>query len=627
MATIKDYRDRESYIKKANEVESQYGIPHNLLVGLLKTESAFNKDVISGKRKSSAGAIGIAQFMPNTAKEFGIDPTNPIQSIEAAGKYLSNNYKKLGDWDDTLRSYNMGLGGVQKWKAGRRNLPKETQEYVGKVYKNAKIEYKPTNYNYSNTPIADEAIRQANVYFEDTPTNAVKDLPNTEEIVNFTPEEDEIEEVEDKDIQEVKQQTKEYNFLEEYKALVNQQQPIQEEEIIQEQQIPKKNLTDIYNEVSQFIDTPTTYAQQGIALNTGLTGTALMNNLPKNKSDKRKPSDIVKVKSSLNEGEINYVRTTNSLEGLDKRKKPIEQNAVNDFVDWYSHPATKERFTKNTGLDANRLQDFVAKGLRTPMREAESNEDIGYLSKLGADALYTSPYFQQANQRTTNSKTGEILYQRQRESTSYSKAPNMQSVLGHELTHASNIDGVLAPALQRVLGDVNSQKKGTFKRDREYLEHPEESYGNFHMFRQNLGLKPGQKINEDQLKKLVEEKGLDEEIFYKAYDDDKIVKAINTIADISKDQGNVYAQTGCKIIKDQKGQINHPWQITEIQGNKMTSEGYGDYITLFVKPNAGKPQIIKPNTGEYTFEGATKFTEYPITENEEKFLKYIKKIR
>ncbi len=270
------------------------------------------------------------------------------------------------------------------------------------------------------------------------------------------------------------------------------------------------------------------------------------------KKDVRKSSDVVKLKSTLNSDEVNYVRTSKSSDKTVPRTKPVEQQASDDFVEWYSDPATKEKFTKNTGLDSARLQDFIGRGLRTPLREAESNEDIGYLSQLGADAVYQSPYVKEANNSNVNKKSGEILYQKQRESTSYSKAPNMRSVLGHEIAHASKVDAVLGPALQRVLGDVNNQTKGTFKRDREYLAHPEESYGNFHMFRKNLGLKPGQKVNEKQLKKLVEEKDLGEEIFYKAYDDDKIVKAINTIASSGKPNNQQtnrgYAKNGKKLI-------------------------------------------------------------------------------
>ncbi len=574
MPTIKDYRERQVYIDKANQVESQYGIPHNLLVGLLKTESGFNKDVISGKRKSSAGATGIAQFMPATAKEFGIDPRDPIASIEAAGKYLSNNYKKLGNWDDTLRSYNLGLGGVNKWKAGKRKLPKETEEYVGKVYKNGKINIGISPTQTSQTPVSDAAIAQANTYFSEQTTTDVKDLQNTEEIVNFEAEPDEIvaekEETQDKDIQEVQKQTAEYNFLEEYKALVNQQQPeavVQEE--IQQPQIPQQNLTDIYNQVSEFVDAPV--AQQGGAISSVFGHTGLLNILPtdliENKTDQRKLSDVVKIKSSLNEGETNYVRTTKPSDKPVNRVNPLEREAATEFNAWYSDPATQQRFSKNTGLDPARLQDFVGKGLRTPTRAAESNEDIGYLSQIGADALYTTPYYQQMNQRTSNDKTGEILYQKQRESSSLSKAPNMKNVLQHEFAHASNLDAVLAPALNRVLGDVNNQTKGTFKRDREYLSHPEETYGNFHMFRKNLGLKPGQKIDEKQLQQLVKEKGLDEEIFYKAYDDDKIVKAINTIAQNNNKEEVFYSQQGTLVDNLKRDFGNKPKQMYLPEGS------------------------------------------------------------
>lgn len=65
------------------------------------------------------------------------------------------------------------------------------------------------------------------------------------------------------------------------------------------------------------------------------------------------------------------------------------------------------------------------------------------------------------------------------------------------------------------------------------------------------------------------------------------------------------------IIRDQQGQRKYPNQITEIQGNIMATDGYGD-IPLYVVPDTGEPKIIFPNTGEHIFKGATKFTEYPI---------------
>ena len=58
----------------------------------------------------------------------------------------------------------------------------------------------------------------------------------------------------------------------------------------------------------------------------------------------------------------------------------------------------------------------------------------------------------------------------------------------------------------------------------------------------------------------------------------------------------------------------------------MSTTGYGD-IPLYVVPDVGEPQIIQATTGNYSFPNATKFTEYPLTNNEQKFLKYIAKIR
>jgi hypothetical protein len=68
------------------------------------------------------------------------------------------------------------------------------------------------------------------------------------------------------------------------------------------------------------------------------------------------------------------------------------------------------------------------------------------------------------------------------------------------------------------------------------------------------------------------------------------------------------------IIKDDMGQWAHPGEITEIQGNNMATHGYGD-MPLYVVPNVGKPRVVEANTGNHTFPGATKFTEYPMKKN------------
>lgn len=262
---------------------------------------------------------------------------------------------------------------------------------------------------------------------------------------------------------------------------------------------------------------------------------------PVSKKDIRKEKDLVKVlpNSSLYpEDEANYIRTTKSLEGLGKRSKPLEQQATNEFVDWYQHPETLKRFGENTGMDPARLQDFVGKALRTPMRPAKEDD---YLTSED-NAKWRSPFWQDQNYRTLNKNTGEILYQPNLESTyGLEKTKN---ILAHELGHASSLDELLGPKLMGILGEPTH----VFKKEKAYIGSPNEAYGNFHEFRKNLGLKPGQKIDESTLKKLTKKKGLDQERFYRAYSPDKITKAINTIAyNPNNNEDVTYAQDGAEI--------------------------------------------------------------------------------
>lgn len=77
-------------------------IDPGVLASLLNTESGFNPSIIS-----SAGAVGIAQFLPSTATQFGINPYNPTESINAAAEYLN----QLGYSSNpalALAEYNVG---------------------------------------------------------------------------------------------------------------------------------------------------------------------------------------------------------------------------------------------------------------------------------------------------------------------------------------------------------------------------------------------------------------------------------------------------------------------------------------------------------------------------------------
>lgn len=111
--------------------QDKYGIPNNFLAKLLNEESRFRPDIISGQTKSPVGAVGIAQFMPKTAAELGVNPTDPMSSIDGAGRYLSQLYAQFGNWPEAVAAYNWGMGNVTK--KGLANAPTETVNYVQNI--------------------------------------------------------------------------------------------------------------------------------------------------------------------------------------------------------------------------------------------------------------------------------------------------------------------------------------------------------------------------------------------------------------------------------------------------------------------------------------------------------------
>lgn len=118
MAIDKDY---------LNNLEEQYGLPPGLLSAQMAAESGGDAKAVSPK-----GALGAFQFMPGTAKQYGIDPLDPQQAAEGAARMnadLLNKYN--GDIVSTLAAYNWGQGNVDR--KGVDRAPTETQNYIDKI--------------------------------------------------------------------------------------------------------------------------------------------------------------------------------------------------------------------------------------------------------------------------------------------------------------------------------------------------------------------------------------------------------------------------------------------------------------------------------------------------------------
>lgn len=111
--------------------EQRHGIPSMMLARLLYQECRWREDIISGRLTSPAGAVGIAQFMPATARELGIDPLDVAQAIDGAGRYLASLYRKFGRWTEALAAYNWGQGNVARKGLGA--APAETRAYYSEI--------------------------------------------------------------------------------------------------------------------------------------------------------------------------------------------------------------------------------------------------------------------------------------------------------------------------------------------------------------------------------------------------------------------------------------------------------------------------------------------------------------
>jgi len=113
-----DYAQALVEVAKANDI-SPY-----LLEAVVWQESRWNPGA-----RSRAGAIGLAQLMPGTARDLGVDPNDPLQNLSGGARYLRQQLNRFdGNVEKALAAYNAGPGRVMT-AGGIPSIP-ETQAYV-----------------------------------------------------------------------------------------------------------------------------------------------------------------------------------------------------------------------------------------------------------------------------------------------------------------------------------------------------------------------------------------------------------------------------------------------------------------------------------------------------------------
>jgi soluble lytic murein transglycosylase-like protein len=112
-----------------NKIARTYGLESALLHAVISVESRYSPNAVS-----KAGAIGLMQLMPDTAKRYGVvDPLDPLQNLRGGARYLRYLLKKYNnDRNLALAAYNAGEASVAKYGNQIPPYP-ETTNYVPRV--------------------------------------------------------------------------------------------------------------------------------------------------------------------------------------------------------------------------------------------------------------------------------------------------------------------------------------------------------------------------------------------------------------------------------------------------------------------------------------------------------------
>jgi len=194
------------------------------------------------------------------------------------------------------------------------------------------------------------------------------------------------------------------------------------------------------------------------------------------------------------------ILSTNRNDNMDLSSL-VTDDGSQGFLNTYNNPATKAMMLGQTNLSSDQYDNMVIQGM-------QAGKQVGG-NQPGSAAQY---------------KNGIIHIGEDHQDD----AP----IETHERVHASQFDTIQQENIKNALGSAYKQDKDAKKGAgyKEYINQPHEQYGKFVEFRDRLGIKPGTDISPEDLEILVKQKGLEEDGFYKHYDNKNIVNALKTVA-------------------------------------------------------------------------------------------------
>ena len=131
MATSTVAGNYEAMYKPIADFAAQkYGIPQGMFARLIASESSWNPNAVGAALPDGTRAKGIAQFVPGTARQYGVDTVDVTSSLMGAAAYLKDLYTRKGSWTEALYTYKGATS-----EAGRARMSPIVADIVsGKAY-------------------------------------------------------------------------------------------------------------------------------------------------------------------------------------------------------------------------------------------------------------------------------------------------------------------------------------------------------------------------------------------------------------------------------------------------------------------------------------------------------------